>query len=474
MKKSRIHLTLKCFLLFALLFMVHCQPFSSPEKAPILLTLWVTYQGPEIKKFQEILRRFEKEYPQKYGKEIRVEAKQVPFDDLVTNIKMACISGRTPDIARVDVMKMVELAYHKVIVPLDQLESFDASSIQEKKKEFLSVPFQTNVIEVKNQKGDWENHLYGLPEQTTCLALFWNRKLFREREEALRKAGLNPNCAPKNWEELIRYGKVLTQPEKGLYGFAMNNSLWWTMPFFGLFGGSFIQKDKQGRKVCPLGDERTKAALQLKVDLYRRHKIEAGAWKSGALGPDVSFLNEKVAMIFMGPWMVERFLKKGLDFGISLIPPITQKMAQKAGLKKIPPSATNIGGNNLVIFESCRHKDAAYRLLKFITSTEVQLDWCLSLKQIPVNRKALQILLGQLPYSGDGDRTIEVDPYLKVFMHQIEYAMVPPQIPRYGYIESDIMNPEMELALKGKKTVEQALKDGARRINQEILSKVNE
>ena len=42
------------------------------------------------------------------------------------------------------------------------------------------------------------------------------------------------------------------------------------------------------------------------------------------------------------------------------------------------------------------------------------------------------------------------------------------------YIEGDVVNPEMELALKGQKTVEKALKDAAEKINRKVLSLVNE
>ena len=31
----------------------------------------------------------------------------------------------------------------------------------------MKVPFYTNVVDVKNDQGQFERHLYGLPEQTT-------------------------------------------------------------------------------------------------------------------------------------------------------------------------------------------------------------------------------------------------------------------------------------------------------------------
>ena len=455
------------------LLLTACQDMSEQDRNAIELVAWVSYKETEHNEFVKLANQFTANYRQKTGKTVKIIAKQVPFDDLVTNIKMASMSNRTPDIARIDVPKMLELAYHKTLVPLDQLENFGAASIEAKAAQYMQVPFYTNVIEVKNNQGQSQRHLYGLPEQTTCLALFWNRKMFRERAEQLQQAGLDPKRAPRTWDELIRYGRVLTykRNDDHYYGFAMDNTLWWTMPFFGCYGAQFIRKDENGNKVCILGDTRTTAAFQLKVDLYRRHQVEGGAWKSGAIGPDVGFINEKYAMIFMGPWYVKKFREKGLDFGVALIPSISDAEAKKVGLSAPPVSATNIGGNNMVIFRSCRYPQIAYAFLNFITSCRAQLQWCQQLQQIPVNREAADILLGKKKIAGE---TIKIDATIQIFMEQIKYAVMPPQVPRYRYIESDAVNPEMELALKGQKSVQQALQDAASKINANVLSLVNE
>ena len=45
--------------------------------------------------------------------------------------------------------------------------------------------------------------LYALPMEATSLALLWNRDLFR-------KAGLDPDRPPADWEELSEYTRRLT------------------------------------------------------------------------------------------------------------------------------------------------------------------------------------------------------------------------------------------------------------------------
>ena len=83
------------------------------------------------------------------------------------------------------------------------------------------------------------------------------------------------------------------------------------MPFFGCYSAQFVKKDSQGNKICILGDERSTAAFQLKVDMYQRHKIEAGAWKSGAIGPDVGFIKRKVRDDFYGTVVRKKISRKG-------------------------------------------------------------------------------------------------------------------------------------------------------------------
>ncbi|RME03097.1 MAG: extracellular solute-binding protein [Planctomycetota bacterium] len=434
-----------------------CSRRSSLGSSRVRLVMWVTYQEEELGLFRQIVRSFAREYRRRKGLEVEVVPQRVPFHDLTTYIRLAAMAGKTPDIARVDALKVVDMAYHKVLVRLDELSNFDASSWREKGREFLRVPFMTNVVNIRG-----EVHLYGLPEQTTCLALFWNKDLFA-------KVGLDPERPPRTWEELIAFAKRLTYTERRggvvrrYYGFAMRNSLWWTMPFFACFGAKLFQTDGRGRRSSLLGDRRACAAFQLKVDLYRKYRVEAGAWKSGAISPELGFLSNRYAMILMGPWATERFRARGIRFGVGLIPRIGVRRARQAGIVEageIPRSGTNIGGNNLVIFRSSRHKEIAYDFIRYFTSYEVQKLWCLRLKQIPVHRRVYEELRSR---SGS----------LGVFMRQIRYAILPPSIPGYGRLEADIVNPEMELALQGKKTVQEALQSASERVQREILERIN-
>jgi multiple sugar transport system substrate-binding protein len=58
-----------------------------------------------------------------------------------------------------------------------------------------------------------------------------------------------------------------------------------------------------------------------------------------------------------------------------------------------------------------------------------------------------------------------VHPYLKVFMEQMRYARARPPVGSYPEIENDV-NPEMQAALDGKKTVRAAMETACRKVTQ--------
>jgi len=228
-----------------------------------------------------------------------------------------------------------------------------------------------------------------------------------------------------------------------VFGFAMDNSLWWTFPFFNTYGAEFIRDGK-----CVLNEEPGVNALQFKSDLYNKHKIEAGAWQSGAVGPDAGFLNERYAMILNGPWVVKNYKDAGLNFGVALIPEGPEG------------TSTNVGGTNMVVFNNSKHPFWAAKFLEFLASVEIQALWGNKLEQIPVNLKAYDLI-----------DTVD-KPFLKTFMEQMKYAKARPLILDYSELE-EIINPQMEAALKGQKTVKKALDDAVEVIENRILSKEN-
>jgi len=413
----------RIFLLALLLF--SCSPGKKEMVNKKIITLWETYNNEEHEVFCQLVKEFEKENP-----DIQVRVQRIPWGEHLTKLKVAMITNTAPDIARVDLAFMPRLVKSRSVL---NLVPFGA---QELVGELVPAAINANIFSENyfdEKSTSSRPGIYGLPDQTTGVALFYNKKLFRQ-------AGIAE--PPKTWSEFIEVGKKLTNPAKGQYGFAADLALWWTFPFFNTYGVKLISDDG---KRCLLNDDRARQALQLKVDLYRKYHIEAGAWQAGAIPPDTGFINGTYAMIFSGPWNLKRFKNAGLDFGVALIP------RGPAG------TSTNVGGTDMVVLRRAKYPSECFRFLKYFCSATTQAKWATLLGQIPVNLKSYPLV------------DLKDMPELKVFMEQMKTAIPRPPVLDYDELEN-VMGREMYAALSGQKTVEEALADAVKDIDRRVLT----
>jgi multiple sugar transport system substrate-binding protein len=379
----------------------------------VTLTVWQTYSNEEQELFFGFIEEFEQANPG-----IKVETVNIPFDGMEPKVLTSLATETAPDIGRVDVAFLPKLAIRGALHPLDE---YGAASF---KDQIRPVAMNSCIVDGK---------IYGIPDQVNGLCLFYNKDLFR-------KAGLDPEKPPESWEEFVAYGKKITDKEKGIFGFGMRNSLWWSLPFIYSFGGDFISDDMSA---CALSEDEAVAGFQFKADLYEKYGIEGGAWRSGGIRDDMGFQNRKYAMILNGPWAVQGLQGGGIDFGVALVP------AGPAG------HATNVGGNNLVVFSTSKHPAEACKFMMHVAGKEAQTKWADVLGQIPVN------------VLSDGMVDHARHPYLKTFMEQMKYAQARPPVGSYPEIEN-ATNPEMQAALDGKKSVRAAMEAACEKINRII------
>lgn len=432
------------------------------------LLLWQGFKFSEVALLKDNVAAFEKDWNASHEQKIDIVVAQVPFADMVRKLKSAALAGQVPDMAFVDANSMVTLAYGGVARALDTLPGFPSEGIDGMRGQYVAGAYDTNVVTLKGSR-----HLFGLPAQTTTLALFWNKKLFRERADRLRAAGLDPDRAPLNWDEFIKYGEIITQADRGVYAFGMNASLWFTVPFINEYKAELARRDEQGKLVAAFYGPRAEAAFSRKVDFYLKSRIEGGAWREGSLDPDQGFLNQKYAMILSGPWMIENFRSSGLDFGVALIPSVPLEQARMLGLlpgpdcegpvttTSVPLTAGNIGGQNMMVSSVTKHPDVAFAFARYFASEPVQRQWAEKLGQIPVNMAAQQNL------------DLSAFPEIPVFIEQVRTARPLPPLPFGSMIETEIFNPEMNLVLQGKQTVPEALGRICKSLQLKVLNPVN-
>lgn len=396
----------------------------SPDGKTIL-TFWHTYGDDEEAILRKVICEWEAQ-----NASYTVRPVRIPFEGHKPKIRTALTVGQGPDMARVDWSFVCELARKNSVVDLGTL-GFDAI-----RNQYLQAPLNACCV---------DNKYYGLPDQSNCVALFYNRSIFKElgiipqdSEYTVEEAD---RIIPKTWGEFAEFAKQFKQADKGREPFAVMNTLWWNLAILNTYGGKIIDGNK-----CVMNTEANNKALTMLADLHK-NGIEAGGWRPGAITPEQGFVNGKYAMILMGPWNLKRFkddLK--LDFGIGMIP------GGDAG------TSSNVGGTDVVIFNDkpLERQKASYSFLTYFTNAQNQVEWCTKLNQLPINLGAYDLVKFE-------------DQHQMAFLNQMKSAAPNPVIKDFGLLE-DIVNPEIETILSGKKGAAEATESIAKRVQERLLT----
>lgn len=399
------------------------------EDGKTILTFWHTYGDDEEVILRSVIANWEK-LPENAS--FTVRPVRIPFEGHKPKIRTALTVGQGPDMARVDWSFVCELARKNSVA---NLGDFGFDSI---KNQYLEAPLNACCVDEK---------YYGLPDQSNCVALFYNRSIFKELnllpQDSNFKVGelINGKPFPKTWAEFAEFAKQFKDSSKGREAFAIMNTLWWNLAILNTYNAKVVNGT-----TCVIDSPASMEALEMLANLYKTG-IEAGGWKPGAITPEQGFVNGKYAMILMGPWNLKRFKEDlKLDFGIALIP----------GGHKAEDTSSNVGGTDVVIFNDKpkERQEASYRFLTYFTNAENQADWCLKLNQLPIN-------------NGAYNKVKFEDEHQKAFMAQMKKTKPNPVVKDFGLLES-IVNPEIETILQGSKTAKDGIASIQTRV-QELL-----
>lgn len=419
MKKISL-LVLFCSIIAIVTVFNGCQKATAENKNKIVI--WETYNSAEHAVFKQMVANFKKTLPA--NSNVEVQIMRVPFDGLTEKVMTAASAGDLPDICRIDTGDVGRFAIGNLSV---ELGKFGA---REHLNHLLPIATSQNLIEVTDNKGKSAQGIYGITDQITCTALFYNK-------EMLKQAGVKP---PKTLSELVSAAKKLTNKKEKVYGLGINNSMWWHLPWLYVHGADVLSVDNSK---CVLNSKEAVKAFQFLRDLYAKYNVEGGAWISGATSPDQGLLNGKYAMTVGGQWMLKSFDES--RFGVTLFP----------GTAKLK-SASNMGGTSMVVFKSSKNHKLAYDLLKYITSYESQKLWATKTNQPSVNKRV------------NNDLKSTYNERQKVFIEQMNYIQPRPKIANYS--EMDVLaNNYFYAILEGKVSVKQGLDQIASKIESDIL-----
>jgi multiple sugar transport system substrate-binding protein len=353
LKKIEIMKKTLSFWVLLLLVIITLTSCSSPDtKGVTTVTLSGWQSSPSEKQLlEQVLNTFESQHPN-----IKVKH-EVINDQYMDVIKTRLIGDAAPDIFYLDSFEAPLLMKYGVLEPLNSYinKQFDLEDFQ---------PSLLKAFQVGNQT-------YGLPKDFSTLALFYNKKAFKEA--GIRKA-------PKTWEELRKSSKKLTLDKNRdrrieQYGLGISPELSRLYFMMTAFGGSLT--DQKGN--AAFATSSSLKGLQLIIDQYRKDKSSAQPSDVGASDGSAMFGQGKAAMVIEGSWAIP-YLKDtfpNLEFATAEVPTVDSKKGTMAYTVAY------------VMNKKTKHKDAAWQVMSYLTGKEGMKAWAKEGLVLPARKSVL-------------------------------------------------------------------------------------
>jgi len=319
---------------------------------------------PEMKgdSFDQMIQNFETQNP-----DIKVKPVTLPYAEVRDQLMIQAAGKTLPDVVGVDPQWMHTLIKYGVIENLDTYIAKDGLDV-------------SNLALKKVKDSAWI-----FPVTSYIYPLFYNIDLLKE-------AGFNE--PPKTREEFLKYARALTKPDKGQYGWVLPLSLSLPngisndiCPWVWAAGYDIMQDGKPY-----LNHQGVIEVLKFVNELYQNGLLSPGTMGKREPEKVEEFANARVAMMISSVAHINilRERNPNLNFAIAPIP----APAGYDGPPALRVASWDIG---ISAASSEPEKEAAWKLLKYITSTEVNAFVCSNANAFPGNLLAKPDYIGGDP-----------------------------------------------------------------------------
>jgi multiple sugar transport system substrate-binding protein len=318
---------------------------DSGSTAGVTLTYWASNQGTSLDNDKQVLQPELDKFKQQTG--ITVNLEVIGWADLLNRILAATTSGQGPDVLNIGNTWSASLQATGALLPFDDA---NMSAIGGKDR-FLAGSLAATGAPGKPPTA--------VPIYSLSYVLYYNKKLF---------AAAGISTPPKTWNELVGDGKKLTH--SGQWGLALecgnlSENAHHAFTFGQQYGADLF--DSGGKPNFASDGE--VAAIKRYVDFMAVDKIVNPSDAEYANNQSVTdFATGKAAMLL---WQAaDSSLKShGMspdDYGVA---PVPFEEPVPAGGKHVN---SMVAGINLAVFNNTKHKDAALKFVKFMTSDAEQ------------------------------------------------------------------------------------------------------
>jgi multiple sugar transport system substrate-binding protein len=342
---------------------------------------------------------------------IRVQVQQIPWSAAHEKLLTAFVGGATPDVSQLGNTWVPEFQALGALEPLDARASASRSV---RRADYFEGIWDTNVI---------EGRTYGLPWYVDTRVLFY-------RPDLMAAAGHpDPPTTWAGWVDAMRAMKARMGP--GQHPILLPTNEWPQPVILGMQAGSGLLRD--GDRYGDFRNPAFRRGFDLYISLFRE-----------GLAPRVSaseisnryqeFERGNVAMFITGPWEIGEFTNR-----VKGVPWATAPLPGPDG-----PGVSLAGGASLVLFRASERKEAAWKLIEFLSEPAQQVRFYELTGDLPARRSAWQ------------SPALAANAHAAAFRSQLDGVVPLPKVPEAEQIVNRVFE-QGERAARGQATVDEAL-----------------
>ncbi len=408
-------------------------PAAAQSKVTLVYSDWHLSEPVWNRSLQEAMADFQRANP-----DIKVELEPVALGQRDVRYSTALRAKRGPDVFTLDVNPIQQFIQRGWVMDLTPFIQKESGGLEQWKSDFYP-----RALDVVSSKGK----VYGVPKTLVPMMLFYNTKMFAD-------AGLAK--PPANWDEFRDAARALTKSRSGSgpvdqwgttivlapAGFDLRFSV-----FLRGFGADLLKPDYSA---SALDTPEAKKAFNFIVDLIRKDGVmPPGVAQVDANGARQLLATQRIGMAFESAW------------AHPIIADINPQLDAWNTLKLAPvpsdqPIRSTLHLKSLFINPNTDHPEQAWKLVKFLTDRAQMQRW-FDDNNLLSARKSVNAEY----------KAIRENDNAALMASELERAAFMPLTPKWPEI-NEAFRQNLQAAVAGSKSTDQALRDAHAQINQII------
>jgi len=367
--------------------------------------------GREGEEVQQLVPEFERRHP-----DVHVRVQAIPWSAAHEKLLTAHVGGAMPDVFQAGNTWLPELAALGALEPLDErLARWSALD----RGDYFPGILDTNVI---------DGSTYGVPWYVDTRVLFYRR-------DVLGEAGYpEPPRTWTAWTDAMTRVKERAGPDR--YAILLPLREWEAPVILALQRGASLlrEDDRYGNfQSAPV-----RAAFDFYLDLFR-HGLAPRAGDTAVANLYQDFARGYFSLYVSGPWNIGEFDRR-----------LPAELANRWTTAPLPapddayPGVSLAGGASLAVARGSPRKDAAWKLVEFLSEPAQQVRFFRLTGDLPARKAAW------------ADENLPRRPHAHAFWIQLQSVRSTPKIPEWERVASRIAQ-YSEAAIRGGMAVDAAL-----------------